>query len=232
MFIKFTKNILYICRLYEKKFALFVHTNNVLRELFGATTNNKREPFRIKQGAVKFFENPELCYNDIETFLEGSGSSVADSEVSFNFNGYRRFTCSNQTIDLEIELISGSIEVSWNVSISDLRRLKGFIVSYAETPDDFLINQNDIDYKALDSDSFIEWSHLYSEFDEDAKKKYVTVRISAEPFTRYAIYVKADITHDSRWETGSNYFRSSIRLDKVISTIYYVYSLPARKKTS
>lgn len=218
-------------RLYEKKFALFVHTNSALRELL---INN--EPFEIKQGAVKFFENPELCYSDIETFLHDVGSTtIKDSEVSFNFNGYRRFTCSNQTIDLEIKLISRLIQVTWNVTISDLRRLKGFIVSYAEIPDGFTINQNDIDfmqsYRSIisDSNSFIEWNYLYAEYNEDVKGKRFTVRINAEPFTRYAIYVKADLTHDSRWETNKELFRSSIGFDKVISTIQYVYSLPARK---
>lgn len=217
-------------RLYEKKFALFVHTNSVLRELF----NNVL--FEVKQGTVKFFENPELCYSDIETFLQDAGSTtIKDSEVSFNFNGYRRFTCSNQTIDLEIKLISRQIQISWNVTISDLRRLKGFIVSYAEIPDSFTINQNDIDfmqsYRSISSDlnSFIEWSYLYAEYNEDVKSKRFTVRINAEPFTRYAIYVKADLTHDSRWETNRGLFRSSIGFDKVISTIQYVYSLPARK---
>lgn len=121
--------------------------------------------------------------------------------------------------------------------MSDLRRLKGYIVSYAEVPDGFTINQNDIDfmqsYRTISADfnSFIEWNYLYAEYNEDTKSKRFTVHINAEPFTRYAIYVKADLTYDSRWETNKELFRSSIRFDKVISTIQYVYSLPAREDT-
>lgn len=128
-------------RLYEKKFALFVHTNEVLRELWQPS-----KMFTIRLGAVKFFENPELCYNDIEHLLRQTQTNRSDSEVSFNFNGYRRLTCSNQTIDLEVKLASASIEVTWNVSITDLRRLKGFILSYSEVPDGFTIDRNDVDF--------------------------------------------------------------------------------------
>lgn len=132
--------LLKIYRLYEQRFALFIHTNEALRELWPP-----HPAFQITTGAVKFFENPQLCYNDIETFLNAANTNHTDSEVSFNFNGYKRFTCSNQTITLVIERHSSSLTARWNVTIADLRRLKGFIVSYAEVPDGFLIDQNDPD---------------------------------------------------------------------------------------
>ena len=215
-------------RLYEKKFALFVHTNEILRELW-----QPRNGFKIQLGAVKFFENPELCYNDIEYLLSQTETNRMDSEVSFNFNGYRRLTCSNQTIDLKISLASSSIKVTWNVSISDLRRLKGFILSYTEVPDGFTIDRNDVDFmhsfKTTRTSGSIDWSYLYAEYNEETvQKKAFSMTFDVEPFARYAIYVKADMTYDSRWK-NDKLFYSSVGLDKFISQINYVYSLPARK---
>lgn len=216
--------------LYEKKFALFVHTNEVLRELWNYETTS----LKINNGTVKFFENPELCYQDIERFLSTCKLNFSDSEISFNFNGYRRLTCSNQTIDLKFSLMSKIITVNWNVTVSDLRRLKGYILSFTEVPDDYFIDQNDVDFmhsfKTSATDSLFEWNYLYHQYDEsiDASRS-ITVNIEVEPFTRYAIYVKADLTIDSHLSNIGHY--SSFALDKVISQINYVYSLPARNYT-
>jgi len=214
--------------LYEKKFSLFVHTNEILRELWEFDKTN----FKINNGTVKFFENPELCYQDIEYFLNACNLNFSDSEISFNFNGYRRLTCSNQTIDLTFELMPKSIIVNWNVTISDLRRLKGYILSYTEVPDGLYIDQNDIDfmhsYKTTTTDSYYEWNYLYIQYDESIDiDRNVKTTIEVEPFTRYAIFVKADLTIDSHLSNVGHY--SSFALDRVISQINYVYSMQARK---
>ncbi len=214
--------------LYEKKFALFVHTNEILRELW----NYEKTEFRILNGSVEFFENPKFCYQDIEHFLAACKLNFTDSEISFNFNGYRRLTCSNQKIELKFEFMPSSIVVSWNVIISDLRRLKGFILSYTEVPDGYFIDQNDIDfmysYKSTSAvDSLYEWNYLYVHYDESIDlSRSVRIGIDVEPFTRYAIYVKADLTIDSHLSNMGHY--SSFALDRVISEINYVYSLTAR----
>jgi hypothetical protein len=216
--------------LYERKFSLFVHTNEKLRELWYYEQNK----LKINNGTVKFFENPELCYQDIESFLSLCKLNFSDNEISYNFNGYRRLTCSNQTIDLKFDLGAKNIIVSWNVSISDLRRLKGYILSYTEVPNDYLIDQNDIDFmhsfkmSSNSYDSLFEWNYLYLQYDESIdSNKLVKMNIEVEPFTRYAVYVKADLTIDSHLSNIERY--SSFALDKIISQINYVYSLPARK---
>ena len=189
---------------------------------------------------MKFFENPQLCYEDIEQFLKSAQVNETDnSEVSFNFNGYRRLTCSNQTIELKFELLPDAILVEWNVTVSDLRRLKGFTVSYAQVIEDFFISQDESDlshsYEAsLANQGLIEWNHLYAEFNEhdeastlQKRKKLFQVRIDVAPFIKYAVYVKADLTLDSQW--GEKGMYASIAKDKLISQINYIYSLPARK---
>jgi len=113
------------------------------------------------------------------------------------------------------------IRVDWNVTIADLRRLKGFILSYAEVPAGFLIDQNDVD------SGFIEWNVLYIEYAEEKstkKEASLNAAIDVQPFTRYAIYLKADLTYDD----DKLLFHASISADKIISTIYYVYSMPAQ----
>ena len=209
-------------KLYENKFALFVHTNELLRHLWAPLNG----PLQILTGTVKFFENPQLCYEDIEQFLQTAQVNQTDnSEVSFNFNGYRRLTCSNQTIELRFELLPDAILVEWNVTVSDLRRLKGFTVSYSQ------VNE---DESSLENQGLIEWNHLYAEFNENDeasplqnRRKLFQVKIDAAPFIKYAVYVKADLTLDSQWGGKGSY--ASIAKDKLISQINYIYSLPARK---
>ena len=218
-------------RLFEKKFALFVHTNELLRELWDYKLNE----FKIENGTVKFFENPELCYEEIEAFMHETSASSMDADVSFSFNGYRRLTCSNRTVDLSFRLLPKQVVVSWSVSVADLRRLKGFILSYVEVADGFVFEQNDVDFmhsshKSLNAvaDSVYEWNYVYLQYDEYKMSKVVRASIDVEPFTRYAVYVKADLTMDTQWSNKSSY-SLSFGADRLISKINYVYSLPARE---
>ena len=236
-------------KLFEKKFALFIHTNEILRELWAYESND----FSIRHGTVKFFENPELCYDEIQNFMlktfssiQSANATISLAEVSFNFNGYRRLTCSNRTIELKFNLEPKKLLISWNVSISDFRRLKGFILSYIEVPQNFSFDENDVEflqsssilssYKSLNSIYFnmiYEWSYLYVQFDEYRlkNKTFYTTSIDVEPFTRYAVYLKADLTMDEtpNWSYNKSSLSSySFNSDKMISKINYVYSLPAR----
>ena len=57
-------------------------------------------------------------------------------------------------------------------------------------------------------------------------------KIDVEPFTRYALYVKADLTLDYNWANMDSYNRINRSLltfetDKLTSQIHYVYSLPS-----
>jgi hypothetical protein len=53
--------------------------------------------------------------------------------------------------------------------------------------------------------------------------------IKVKAYTRYAIYVKADINFVSS-QTTSDIRNSTSKRDKVISDIYYVYSSPTSEK--
>ena len=69
---------------------------------------------------------------------------------------------------------------------------------------------------------------MYIQYDESIDiDRNVKTTIEVEPFTRYAIFVKADLTIDSHLSNLGHY--SSFALDRVISQINYVYSMQARK---
>ena len=183
--------------LYEKKFALFVHSNAALRQLWPLTV-------RLSNGAAKFFENPELCVEEIERAV---GERLPESDVSMNFNGYRRLSCSNRTVALYFELRPGAIRVSWNVSLSDPRRLKGFTLFYAEAQ----IGENDL-----------EWSYLYVQYDESLSDRPLFATIEVQPYTRYAIYLKTDLTLDSQWHQTRSF------IGPLVSDLHFIYSLSSR----
>jgi insulin receptor len=204
--------------LFEKRFALFVHTNSKLNELWNV---KKANGFTITSGAVKFFENPQLCYQNIENFMQDSQvDKPLDAEISFNFNGYKRLTCSsNYTIDLTFKLDPSKITVEWTVTISDLRRLKGYILSYMDVSSS---DVSSVDIENLDYD----WTSLYIEFGESMKSsRKMFATLDVEPFTRYAVYLKADLTLDVNWNSE---MASSFERDRLTSNLNYVYSLPAR----
>ncbi|CAF0885729.1 unnamed protein product [Brachionus calyciflorus] len=204
--------------LFENKYSIFVHTNPKLRDLWPEIENKK---FQISYGSVKFFENPDLCFQIIENFLLNSNlSNIHESDVSFNFNGYRRLTCSNRTIELKFELKRNFIKVLWNVTISDLRRLKGFNIFYKQVAENYL------EYDISDSFDQSDWMHLYVEFNEKNSKDFVSIEIeNLEAFTKYAIYVKADLMINSNWLINSKY---STQFDRIISAINYVQTLPSQ----
>jgi hypothetical protein len=233
--------------LYEKKFALFVHTNDMLRELWSSAKN-----LIILNGTVKFFENPQLCYEDILRFLYASKLSPLayapfastathwlndDIEVSFNFNGYKRLTCSNQTMPLSFTFEPNIINVYWNLSVADLRRIKGFALSYIKAPEGVFFNQNDIDltHSALEHRQYSpfvddEWNYSYLQYDESTMNRALNASIVVEPFTRYAIYVKLDLTMQYRSDNKTLRLDSlslASFTDQLISSIYYVYSMPS-----
>ena len=175
---------------------------------------------------------------------DNTTNNILQAEISFNFNGYRRLTCSNQSIDLNFDFEPKKLFISWNVTISDLRRLKGFILSYIEVPKNFSFDENDVDffhsstsfssYKSLNNIYFnmiYEWNYMYIQFDEYMLKTkgIYSTSIDVEPFTRYAVYLKADLTMDTPdWSYNKSSY-SSFKSDKIISKINYVYSLPDRK---
>ena len=236
--LEFLKNLKTIkgVNLFDNQFSLIVHTNNILRDLW--QINKDISNFTILNGTIRFYENPELCYEDIERFV--LNLNLNTDLVSLNFNGYKRLTCSNRTIDLNVKLEKNKILVSWNIFISDLRRLKGYTISYVEVSDDFLFDKRDVDLigsfnnNHMYDDGLFEWNYLYIDFDESIYKKngIVQAKIDVEPFTRYALYVKADLTLDYNWANMDSYNRINRSLltfetDKLTSQIHYVYSLPS-----
>lgn len=73
--------------LFERKYALFVHTNLKLRSLWTLD-----DGLVIAFGGVKFFENPRLCYQHAEKFVMGvlkaSQRDDLDVELSYSYNGF------------------------------------------------------------------------------------------------------------------------------------------------
>ncbi len=186
------------------------------------------QSFTIENGSVKFYENPELCYEDLERFV----AHINQDRVSLSFNGYRRLTCSNRTIDLNVRAEKNRIKLGWLVQVSDLRRLKGYTVAYTEVGDEFEFDKRDIDLEQEEQSarSGYEWSYQYVSFDETVYKRngLIEAQLECEPFTRYALYVKADLMLDYSWYSGNGSAKVAFENDRLVSQINYVYSLPAR----
>lgn len=75
--------------LFEKKYALFVHTNPRLRSLWTLDTIG----LRLEHGSIKFFENPQLCFQHAEKLvmdvIKTSNRQELEVELSYNYNGYQ-----------------------------------------------------------------------------------------------------------------------------------------------
>ena len=161
MSLNFLKNLKKIHgnNLFENKYCLFVHSNPKLRDLWPTILHRT---FQLFKGSIKFFENPDLCYQLIENLVHLTNlTQVHESDISHNFNGYRRLTCSKPTIDLRFELKRKYVKISWNVSLTDLRRLKGFTIYY------MTINDKEID-NIINDDTFerSEWQSIYIQYSE------------------------------------------------------------------
>lgn len=230
--LKFFQNlrIIHGLVLYDQKYALLLHKNDLLRNLWDYKTNK----FTITNGGIKFFENPEFCLNDINEFVKYLNKSSLDMDISAQFNGYKRLTCSNSKLELNITIGPNNyINVTWPVIFSDTRRLKGFLLSYIEAPGNLTYDPNDIStvssgYSAVNN--LNDWLTVYIQHNEMQARldKYIISEIiTVKPYTRYAIYVKADITFASQFDNRS--MHTSFENDRVISDIYYVYSFPASK---
>lgn len=202
--------------LFENKYSLFVHSNPKLRDLWPTISDKS---FKLFKGSIKFFENPDLCYQLIENLVHLTQlTQVHESDVSYNFNGYKRLTCSKPTFDLSFELKRKFVKISWNVSITDLRRLKGFTVYYMPINDE--VN------KIINDDTFeqLEWQSVYIEYSE-INGKYLSALIDIlKPFTRYAVYVKADLLHNSNIIREKKY---SSQYDQILSKINLIQTLPS-----
>jgi hypothetical protein len=219
-------------KLYENRFALFIHTNEQLRQLWDYEATN----MTIANGTIKFFENPEFCFADITKFLDFVNKDLNDAEVSFHFNGYKRITCTKEKIDLNFNLHSNAIDVWWQIKFSDRRRLKGFILSYIQASANMTYDDNHIDIRQ--KQCFLgeiynpgsEWTIVYIEYDErydSYENDIISKTIEVVPYMRYAVYVYADVSFDSLWSNRAANF--SFENDRIISFIHYVYSLPASK---
>lgn len=194
--------------LYEKRYALFIHTNAKLKVLWHHNVNSSSH-LVILNGSVKFFENPSLCYHDIQSFLASNRVESHLVEVSFNFNGYKRLMCpSERKIQLKIEFWPRQIVVRWNITIVDLRRLNGYVLYYKET-----------DSETTASELDDEWNSLFVEYDETASLRHMNAWLDVEPFTKYSLFVKADLNMD---------MNVSYQYDRLISDVHHVYSLPAQ----
>lgn len=150
-------------------------------------------------------------------------------------------SCSNRTLEVWTRAEKGHIDVEWEVEISDLRRLKGFQIGYSEvntkSQEDRLLNDDDDDNdensdgedSTLDQidDQVDLWTYLYVPYSQESIiTRRMKGRIDVRPFTKYALFVKADLmAADTNWANRSSAFEH----DKVISRVVRITSLPARK---
>ncbi len=212
-------------KFYDNKYTLFIHKNELLRNLWNYRENN----FSILNGMIKFLENPEFCLEDVDDFIKYTNRDVDDADILSQFNGYKRLTCSNNKFNLTFSFSAEKIGVSWQVSFFDRRRLNGYRLYYIEAHDNLTFDPNDISFG---TDCANEWNSEYVEFErrlEGIQNFLMNEVIKVKAYTRYAIYVKADINFVSS-QTTSDIRNSTSKRDKVISDIYYVYSSPTSEK--
>lgn len=128
---------------------------------------------------------------------------------------------------MDIEVKKGHFDIEWDVDISDLRRLKGFLIGYMEV-------SNEKQKKLLEDEEYEseeKWAYLYVSYSQRSSnmklplKQKMRGQIEVRPFRKYAVYVKADLMIDTNWANRT----ASFEYDRVISKISYVISLPARK---
>ena len=176
---------------------------------------------------IKFLDNPEFCLEDIDDFIKYTNRDVDDVDILSQSNGHKRLTCSNNKFNLSFEFGPERIGVSWQVSFFDPRRLNGYRLYYIEARDNMTFDQNDISLRTDCASS--EWTSEYVQYErrlEGIQKFLMSEQIKVKAYTRYAIYVKADINFASNYEFDNNIRNSTSKRDKIISDIYYVYSSP------
>ena len=210
---------------HQQRFALVVHSNRALGELWPA--NN----LTIVSGAVNFYANPHLCYAHIEQFVARSlqpnqtssnGSSSDDSrfdaELASSLNGQRRRSyCQSSSgggnrrwIELEVaggERDSRTLVARWRVDMmaTDVRRLRGFVLAYALSLNTAEDNHNEDDEdedEDEDEDGDDYWTRVYVDYDEMACKKsdgLIEARVQvAHAYRWYAVRVRADVAVDHK----------------------------------
>jgi hypothetical protein len=101
------------------------------------------------------------------------------------FNSYKRLTCSNNKLDLMINLASNKINVTWPVVFSDMRRLNGYTLSYIEAAGNLTFDPNDISSSI--SQCSDEWSTEYIQHDtrhDRFGKYFISEVIQVKPYRR------------------------------------------------
>uniref|UniRef100_A0AAU0MVQ7 receptor protein-tyrosine kinase n=1 Tax=Gecarcinus lateralis TaxID=6769 RepID=A0AAU0MVQ7_GECLA len=181
-------------QLYSNMFALYVHDNANLEEIWDF---NNRSELNIKKGKISFLENPKLCYHTkIEKLLNMTGQA-GDHNMKVT-NGYK-VACSIMKHGITLEPQPFMVVVKWTPvsTIEDDRKITGYFIYYKETNE---TNVGHMDGRDACND---EWKREHAEVKDSDSMMTVTLT-GLKPNHRYAVYVETDTVADADIGARSN----------------------------
>ncbi|ROT72617.1 Insulin-like receptor [Penaeus vannamei] len=119
--------------LYNDKYALYVHGNDNLEEIW-SWDDHKNFTITEKKASVLFHSNPKLCYKKIKELLERTGRVEMTADCNMNLTNGNKAACMDKTLDLYLTPLAlrGTVNVSWNTVFinDDDRMLTGYYIFY------------------------------------------------------------------------------------------------------
>uniref|UniRef100_A0AAU7YU79 receptor protein-tyrosine kinase n=1 Tax=Eriocheir sinensis TaxID=95602 RepID=A0AAU7YU79_ERISI len=181
-------------QLYNNRFALYVHDNANLEEIWDFTNHSA---LNISKGKISFLQNPKLCYHSkIEKLLNMTGQA-GDHNMKVT-NGYK-VACSIMKHAITLEPQPFTVLVKWPpvTTIEDDRKITGYFIYYKETNE---TNVGHMDGRDACND---EWKREHAEADSSDHMLSVSLT-GLKPNHRYAVYVETDTVADADIGARSN----------------------------
>ncbi|XP_063875014.1 insulin receptor-like isoform X2 [Scylla paramamosain] len=183
-------------QLYNNKYALFVHDNANLEDIWDFSKNQE---LNITKGKIFFHGNPKLCYNNkIETLLNLTGQ---EEDFSMRFTNGDKVACSimKHAIMLLPQKNKGQVLVRWTPVSTDEddRKITGYYIYYKETNER---NIGHMDGRDACNDG---WKREHVEVEHSSDKMEETLT-GLKPDHRYAVYVETDTVADADIGARSN----------------------------
>ncbi|XP_045102910.1 insulin receptor-like isoform X2 [Portunus trituberculatus] len=183
-------------QLYNDKYALFVHDNANLEDIWDFSKNQE---LNITKGKIFFHGNPKLCYNNkIETLLNLTGQ---EEDYSMRFTNGDKVACSIMKAAITLQPLRnrGQVRVRW-IPVStdeDDRKITGYYIYYKETKEK---NIGHMDGRDACNDGW-KREHVEAEHSTDKMEETLT---GLKPDHRYAVYVETDTVADADIGARSN----------------------------
>ncbi|XP_042877824.1 insulin-like growth factor 1 receptor isoform X1 [Penaeus japonicus] len=186
--------------LYNDKYALYVHGNDNLEEIW-TWDDHKNFTITEKKASVLFHSNPKLCYKKIKELLERTNRVEMTADCNMNLTNGNKAACMDKTLELYLTplALKGTVNVSWNTVFinDDDRMLTGYYIFYKVALEE---NVTYLDGRDACHD---DWSRKYVE--NKVSDGFITQIIEdLEPATKYAIYVQTDTVVDAAIGARSN----------------------------